>query len=98
MSRSPHAWSRALAALALAACLVSEPAFAVNLGDTPENRAALDSTCTRIDFLGPMVTAWCWDKNDLPIKSRVEDVRACAFYQVVVDATAHIHCRARARK
>jgi hypothetical protein len=41
-----------------------------------------------------MITAWCWDKSDLVFKSEV-DVRSCAGYRVVVDATAHLRCGAK---
>jgi hypothetical protein len=73
------------------------PAYGVNLGDIPANRAALSPTCTKIAFMGPMITAWCWDKSDLVFKSEV-DVRSCVGYGVVVDSTAHIRCRARLKR
>ncbi len=63
------------AATVTAACFGALPAFAVNLGDIPANRA-LDTKCPKIEFLGPTVTAWRPDKNDLVIKSEI-DVRAC---------------------
>ena len=75
----------------LVAAIVVQPAFAANLGDIPANRA-LDARCPRTDYLGPMVTGWCTDRNDLTIKSRI-DVRGCAGYALTVDASGRLRCR-----
>jgi hypothetical protein len=100
MAGSAHRLKLVLTATSMVAAigLGSLPAFAqLLLGDTPANLAALSPTCTKIQFLGPMITAWCSDKDDLMFKSEV-DVRSCAGYQVVVDGSGHIRCRARARR
>ncbi len=87
-----------LSALALAVGIIgvfgSPAAYAQNLGDVPAN-LALDANCPRSNYLGPMVTAWCTDKSGLIIKSSI-DVRACSGYEVTVDASGHLRCRAGA--
>ncbi|MGA8169412.1 MAG: hypothetical protein WB816_01030 [Methylocystis sp.] len=85
-----------LVAIVTASCFGGLPAFAVNLGDIPANDG-LGSTCPKIEFLGPTVTAWCSDKNDLMIKSEI-DVRGCVNYEIAVDGAGRIHCRARAKR
>ena len=61
----------------LVAAIVVRPGFAQNLGDVPANRA-LDARCPETSYLGPMVTGYCADRNNLMIKSRITDVRGCA--------------------
>jgi hypothetical protein len=85
-----------LAATVVAACLAATPAHAVNLGDVPGNDG-LQATCSKIAYLGPMITAWCTDKSDLTFKSAV-DVRTCVDFLVVDDGTAHIRCKKRLRR
>jgi len=80
-----------LAVLLAASALVGGPALAQNLGDIPANRA-LDARCPRTDYLGPVVTGWCTDRNNLIIKSRI-DVRKCAGFALTVDASGHLRCR-----
>jgi hypothetical protein len=79
-----------VAVFTMAACL-GHAANAANLGEVPGN-AGLQSTCSKIQFLGPMITAWCTDRTDLTFKSEV-DVRTCVGYLVVDDGTGHIRCR-----
>src|ERR1700685_4638917 len=64
------------ALLGAAPAAAAAPASAQNLGDVPANRA-LDARCPQTAYLGPMVTGWCTDRNNLMIKSRI-DVRRCA--------------------
>jgi len=72
------------------------PASAQNLGDIPANRL-LDARCPRTDYLGPMVTGRCTDRNNLMIKSRI-DVRRCAGFALTVDTAGHLRCRGGAMK
>jgi hypothetical protein len=86
----------ALVALVAAVCFGPGPALAVNLGDVPANDY-LGASCPKLEFLGPLVTAECFDKDQLVITSQI-DVRACAGYALVLDRAARIRCRARARR
>jgi hypothetical protein len=79
----------------LATCLRIAPALAVNLGDVPANEA-LSSTCPKVSFLGPKVTAECADRSQLIIKSEI-DVRRCAGYALAVDSAGRLRCKGRAR-
>jgi hypothetical protein len=92
----PIRLGRCLAAATLIAGLGATPALAQNLGDVPAN-LALDARCPRTDYLGPTVTGWCTDSNNLMIKSRI-DVRACAGYELAVDAAGRLRCRAAAHR
>jgi len=80
-----------LAGVIVTACFGAAAAQAVNLGDVPGNDG-LSVTCPKVAYLGPMVTAWCTDKNNLVIKSEV-DVRTCVDFLVVVDDTGQIRCK-----
>jgi hypothetical protein len=84
----------ALLGAALAAAAAG-PASAQNLGDVPANRA-LDARCPQTAYLGPTVTGWCTDRNNLMIKSRI-DVRRCAGFALTVDAAGHLRCRGSVR-
>jgi hypothetical protein len=75
------------------AAAVAAPAVAQNLGDVPANRA-LDARCSQTAYLGPTVTGWCTDRNNLVIKSRI-DVRGCPGYALTVDASGRLRCRGR---
>lgn len=75
----------------LVGVLASAPASAQNLGDIPANRA-LDTRCPKTSYLGPMVTGWCADRNNLIIKSHI-DVRRCAGFALTVDTAGHLRCR-----
>jgi hypothetical protein len=77
----------------LVAAIVVRPAFAQNLGDVPANHA-LDARCPETSYLGPMVTGYCTDRNNLMIKSRI-DVHHCAGYALTVDASGRLRCRGR---
>jgi hypothetical protein len=76
---------------ALATAAAAGPASAQNLGDIPANGSP-DARCPRTDYLGPTVTGWYTDRNNLMIKSRI-DVRRCAGFALTVDAAGHLQCR-----
>ena len=84
-----------VASLALTGNAFVRPASAQNLGNIPAN-GALDARCPQTAYLGPMVTGWCTDRNNLMIKSRI-DVRRCAGFVLTVDAAGHLRCRGNAR-
>ena len=64
-----------------------------NLGDVPGNGAAALPNCSKVGFLGPMITAYCTNSSNLVIKSSI-DVRACVGYLVAEDnASGRLVCR-----
>jgi hypothetical protein len=64
-----------------------------NLGDVPGNGAAALPNCSKVSFLGPMITAYCTNSSNLIIKSEI-DVRACVGYLVAEDnASGNLICR-----
>lgn len=65
--------------------LACTSANATNLGDVPYN-AHLSDTCGKVSFLGTTITAWCFDKNDIPHKSAI-DVRRCRNFGVDLQAS-----------
>jgi hypothetical protein len=85
----------ALLVLLDAACLGATPADAANMSDIPANQQ-LSATCGEVGFMGPIIRAVCFDKNDVPYKSKI-DVRTCPGFVVVVDAHARLVCRTRRR-
>ena len=71
--------------------------FPQNLGDVPGNGAAALPNCSKVGFLGPMITAYCTNSSNLVIKSSI-DVRACVGYLVAEDnASGKLVCRQRGR-
>jgi hypothetical protein len=85
-------WLR-LVALIGALCLSQVSANAVNMSDTPANRS-LDEHCGQIGFLGPIITAYCFDKDNVPYKSKI-DVRTCVDLAVTVTPSARLACKYR---
>jgi hypothetical protein len=81
----------ALAAVAANAQLLRDSPQ--NLGDVPGNGAAALPNCSKVGFLGPMITAYCTNSSNLVIKSSI-DVRACAGYLVAEgNASGRLVCR-----
>jgi len=69
-----------------------------NLGDVPGNGEAALPNCSKVSFLGPMITAYCTNRSNLVIKSSI-DVRACAGYLVAEDnASGRLVCRRSANR
>ena len=69
-----------------------------NLGDVPGNGEAALPNCSKVSFLGPMITAYCTNRGNLVIKSSI-DVRACAGYLVAEDnASGRLVCRRSAKR
>jgi hypothetical protein len=69
--------------------------FPQNLGDVPGNGEAALPNCSKVSFLGPMITAYCTNSSNLIIKSSI-DVRACVGYLVAEDnASGRLVCRRR---
>ena len=85
----------ALLVLFDAACLGATPANAANMSDIPANQQ-LSATCGEVGFMGPIIRAVCFDKDDVPYKSKI-DVRTCPGFVVVVDAHARLVCKTRRR-
>jgi hypothetical protein len=86
----------ALAAVAANAQLLRDSPQ--NLGDVSGNGASALPNCSKVSFLGPMITAYCTNSSNLVIKSSI-DVRACGGYLVAEDnASGHLVCRRPAKR
>jgi hypothetical protein len=85
----------AVLVLVNAACLGVTPANAENMSDIPANRQ-LSETCGEVGFLGRIIRAVCFDRNNVPYRSKI-DVRTCVGFVVVVNANARLVCKTRRR-
>lgn len=88
-------WTWLHAFLLVLPAWISSPANAANMSDTPANRQ-LSATCGEVSFMGPIIRAVCFDKDDVPYKSKI-DVRTCVDFVVIANASARLVCKTRRR-